>query len=989
MRIILILIVLLLLKYCTTHSQSYNVTHYNEQSGLNNSAVWSVAQDLDGKMWFATKKGFSIYDGINWNTDNYSYQAVGPDNLKLSTDEKGYIWSITRNIDIFISCFNGTQRFSIFQSPHFSRSSITSFIIDTINSKRFIFVSGHLGEILYCYDTTWKALNVPAETEISSIHSAIRMDDYIMLATDKGLYKFTMSGNLSKLQIDLPFIPNGLLLESGNRLLVGGGRFFGYIENNKFNKITDKLIITYDENIPTLLITPDKKGGYFIYNQFSLNYYSAFENSLITLGTINGLIADGATSVLVDFEKNVWITTLRGVSKLITRTFLNYNDVFRHPENDISALAEYQPGKIVFGDQRGLFFNNGKEYNYVPLIDSVYKEQSGLIRTLDIYKDNDENIWVATFLNGFFVIDRNFKKRAFEKSGSIEGLSTSIQQDDDGLIWLATTRHLYTFNGKEVSKPNEFPNEFNVRKIVKLRNKTLLFCAVGMGVFLKSENGVKQYTSADNNFKNTFSAYQDINGRVFVGTAGGLCEIKNDSIVKCTLNNNLTVDRPVYLILKDSTNNLWLGTDLGVIRYDGNKIFTYTTKDGFAGNEVNRSAGVVDLNKRVWFGTNNGVSCYLREYDSKNDTTIFSPVIIKNINSKHTTNPGNTKTEFNHNDNNITFLISGVSFIDEKENKIRWKLEGVDYDWVTERPFLSNELFFDNLSPGTYKLFVQMKNANGTWGPVTISPEITINKPFYLRWWFLFICVIAFGGVVYSVQHYFEQQKYSYFLKREIDRVTKELKETETNYRETLLKEIHHRVKNNMQIISSLLSLQSSREPDVHLSEVIKESQNRIRSMALIHEKLYQSKKFSELDISSYVGSLVEYLKRVFLVNTAFVKVNLNIEAVYINIDVAIACGLIINELVSNSFKYAFPNNAKGTIFIEIRKQEKDTLFISVKDDGIGIKNLSGLDDTASLGLKLVKMLVKQHRGNYNVFNNEGALFEIKLIMQNENIRET
>jgi ligand-binding sensor domain-containing protein len=101
-RITLMLIVLILLNYCTTQSQSYNVTHYNEQSGLNNSAVWSVAQDLDGKMWFATKKGFSIYDGINWNTDNYTYQAVGPDNLKLSTDEKGYIWSITRNIDIFL-----------------------------------------------------------------------------------------------------------------------------------------------------------------------------------------------------------------------------------------------------------------------------------------------------------------------------------------------------------------------------------------------------------------------------------------------------------------------------------------------------------------------------------------------------------------------------------------------------------------------------------------------------------------------------------------------------------------------------------------------------------------------------------------------------------------------------------------------------------------------------------------------------------------------
>jgi two-component sensor histidine kinase len=281
-----------------------------------------------------------------------------------------------------------------------------------------------------------------------------------------------------------------------------------------------------------------------------------------------------------------------------------------------------------------------------------------------------------------------------------------------------------------------------------------------------------------------------------------------------------------------------------------------------------------------------------------------------------------------------------------------------------------------------------MKNANGIWGPVTASPEFTISKPFYLKWWFLLFGFIVLGFVAYSVQHYFEQQKYNFYLKKEIDRVTKELKETETNYRETLLKEIHHRVKNNMQIISSLLSLQSSREADAHLNEVIRESQNRIRSMALIHEKLYQSKKFSELDISTYVSGLIEYLKRVFLVNTAFIKVNLKIEEVYINIDIAIACGLIINELVSNSFKYAFPDNAKGTIFIEIRKQDNETLFLSIKDDGIGVENISSMETTDSLGLKLVKMLVKQHKGTFNMSNKGGAVFEINLTIQNENIGE-
>jgi two-component sensor histidine kinase/ligand-binding sensor domain-containing protein len=972
-------------------SQSYNVVHYSEQTGLNSSAVWSVIQDNEGKMWFGTKNGVTVYDGLNWKNYNYTSGGTGAENIKLCKDEKGTVWVFARSTDVFVSSFDGDKFVDNVHSSYFSQSVITSFIVDTLNSKKFIFISGNLGEILFCCDTTWKTIILPAKTDISRVYSAIRYGNKIIMATDKGLYNFLPDGTITKFQIELPFVPKGLCFEEekyGNRLLVGGGSVFGYIKDNKFIKLTDNLSVTYDENNPELLIIPDKRGGYFLGNQFTLSFYSESDNSLITLGIINGLIASGATSAFVDAEKNIWITSLRGVSKISKRIFLNYRSAFLNYESEVSSLIEYEPGKILFGGNFGLSFVNGSDFNYIKFLDTLGEETQGHIRVLDICKDKDENVWIAANVKGFYVVDKKLTVRKFKESNNIEGLATSVQEGENGVIWLSTTKHIYEYNGKNISIHHNFQSEINIRKIVKLRNDKMLFCAVGLGAYLKTEQGIKLYTSSDNKMKNIFSAYEDGDGTIYLGTISGLCKIQNDSIVKCTLNNNLIIDRPIYIILKDGDNNFWYGTDLGVIRYDGRKLYTYTTKDGFSGNEINRSAGIVDHTNRVWFGTNNGASCYYKEYDTKNDTNVFSSITIKSINSQNKKTQNLQNLEFENSDNDITFLVSGTSFIDEKENKIRCFLEGFDNQWGNERPFVSNDIFYDNLNPGTYKLLVQMKNANGTWGPVTVSPEITINKPFYLRWWFLFICIIALGGVVYSVQHYFEQQKYSYFLKREIDRVTKELKETETNYRETLLKEIHHRVKNNMQIISSLLSLQSSREPDVHLSEIIKESQNRIRSMALIHEKLYQSKKFSELDISSYVGSLVEYLKRVFLVNTAFVKVNLNIEEVYINIDVAIACGLIINELVSNSFKYAFPNNTKGAIFIEIRKQDKNTLFISVKDDGVGIKNISGLDETDSLGLKLVKMLVKQHRGDYNISNNEGALFEIKLTMQNENTRE-
>ena len=161
------------------------------------------------------------------------------------------------------------------------------------------------------------------------------------------------------------------------------------------------------KNFPVLSIDPDKRGGYFISNQFSLNFYSTSDHSIKTIGIINGLIAGGATSVLVDFEKNVWLTTFRGVSKISTRTFVNYKNAFFNNENEVSALIEYQPGKILFGGNYGISFYDGVKYNYISLIDSLSEEARGHIRVLDLSKDTDGNIWVAANVKGFFLLIKN------------------------------------------------------------------------------------------------------------------------------------------------------------------------------------------------------------------------------------------------------------------------------------------------------------------------------------------------------------------------------------------------------------------------------------------------------------------------------------------------------------------------------------------------------------------------------------------------------
>jgi two-component sensor histidine kinase len=197
--------------------------------------------------------------------------------------------------------------------------------------------------------------------------------------------------------------------------------------------------------------------------------------------------------------------------------------------------------------------------------------------------------------------------------------------------------------------------------------------------------------------------------------------------------------------------------------------------------------------------------------------------------------------------------------------------------------------------------------------------------------------------------------------------------------KEVLLREIHHRVKNNMQIISSLLSLQSILVKDKKDIEMLKDSQNRIRSMSLIHEKLYSSKNLAHINMNDYIKDLTSQIIQFYRNVSAQVALKLEAEDIWLGIDTAIPCGLIINEMVSNSLKHAFPENRKGEIRITLQKTENDDILMKVKDNGIGISDDLDFRNTKSLGLQLVSTLAEsQLQGKIELNRAEGTEFIIR-----------
>ncbi|MDJ0715051.1 MAG: histidine kinase dimerization/phosphoacceptor domain -containing protein [Prochloraceae cyanobacterium] len=202
--------------------------------------------------------------------------------------------------------------------------------------------------------------------------------------------------------------------------------------------------------------------------------------------------------------------------------------------------------------------------------------------------------------------------------------------------------------------------------------------------------------------------------------------------------------------------------------------------------------------------------------------------------------------------------------------------------------------------------------------------------------------------------------------------IKKSLKE-----KEMLLKEIHHRVKNNLLVVSSLLEFQTDYIKDPDIISMFADSQNRIYSMALIHEQLYKSKDLAKLDFGTYLESLVYNLFESYNINHESIRCHLEIQPVNLNIETAHACGLLVNELISNAIEHGFPEQRKGNIWIGLKQNSNQKIVLNIRDDGIGFPEDLDFRETESLGMQLVCTLTEQLEGEIEMKRCQGTSFNL------------
>ncbi|HEY0031397.1 MAG TPA: two-component regulator propeller domain-containing protein, partial [Bacteroidia bacterium] len=658
-------------------------------------------------------------------------------------------------------------------------------------------------------------------------------------------------------------------------------------------------------------------------------------------------------------------------------------------EKDIFSICSDKKGGIWVGtSMHGTYRYDGKTVSNITKSSGIADAE---VRC--IYSDSKENVWIGTS-KGLIKYDGTYHSLKHPGCENIR----AIFEDKTGTIWIGTKGNkAFRYDGKKFSQVTSAEGLLNDNVYSFIQDKNgKIWLGTGGGVFVYSDGKINKHYGIEEGLCNTYAGSMIIDkfGTIWVGTDNCVAYFDGNSFKSISTKEGLT-SGTVYLINSDNYGNIWVGTNKGLDKIALNEkgeiesIRNYGKDEGFRGIECNSRATCIDQNGCLWFGTIKGAIKFdpkeelidkpekpllhltsIKLFYDTVDWTKFSDTL-----SEWYKLPVNLKLA--HNKNHLTFMFSAISKTFPENIKYSFKLEGFDAEWS---PFDKlNSTTYSNLPPGKYRFLVKARSKAGITSDETTSFDFEIKTPFWTTWWFIIICIVGLSGAIYLYNEY-RKKKHELYLER-LESIIKNrtaeiIKQRDEN--EILLKEVHHRVKNNLQIINSLINIQADYVNDPKASELFREIRNRIRTISLVHEKLYKSTDYGNINVKEYIHMLVENLIETYSINK-FIKLQLDLEVQHFNLNTIIPLGLLLNEVISNSFKYAFDEIDNGKIEIALHKSAlSDEYTIIIGDNGKGYDRSLLSSENSTLGLELIKILANQLNGTIERIEKPGTYYILK-----------
>ncbi len=752
---IMILLFLLVLMPGVSVSQQYFVKTYAAENGLSTRLVTDACQDHAGYMWFSTYQGVSKYDGFSFT--NYDTVSGLSDQhyRKIRCDEKGIIWVIPE-LNIGKIVFFKNNQWQTLEKPSSKKPVYytTSFNIFYQDNSPVICVGSYNGADVY-RNGKWTHIDISDKKTDNIVYTVAVNNKSFYLGTNSGLY--VLNGNLPDHSLDkkvnagkepilaVMFEKQG---QAGEKMWVLTNHSIGYYKDNSLTPIAGGFFLE-DVDVALFPFISMGKGGEVIFGSNLSKYLLEIsDRKIIPLGIKNGFSSNGASSLFVDREWNIWFADSRGIDKISNINVVNYTESGGLPEKEVTAIVEYGDGRYILGHNNRISILQNQQIKVIEFPGL----QSNLTRVLDMMKDRDGNIWFTANTLGIGKLKPGGAIQWYAVEAGCR--STSVVQDKSGRIWIGTNRRLFYLKGEKVV-PYEHNNMINssARKLFASDKGGIFITNINGLWYVEKDKAIKIKSVDDSQQLNAFTYYKDRKGTEFVGTMNGLFYIKNGEIIRFT-QNGLKIFNPIFFILQDRENSYWFGTNNGVYRWDGiNDPEVINTFNGLAGHETNRSAGLLDSKGRVWVGTDRGLSCFTTSggYVQAPPPSLDLKYIETTRGERFQLGKNNS---LNYSLNTFSVHFRGISFVNEEMMTYRYKLAGYDKDWREATQSMLDKIRYIDIKPGKYRLCVCARNYSSAWSQPVYSAEIVIRNPFYLTWWFILGCaglVTALLWIAYTL----------------------------------------------------------------------------------------------------------------------------------------------------------------------------------------------------------------------------------------------
>jgi len=802
------------------YSQNYLIHHYLEQDGLASSKVSGMAQDHRGRMWFASSGGVSVYDGVEWRNFDEKDGLPGSSFQHVAIDDKSRVWVQTdpSGSGILTAYYEDNQWHSLEDAvfppgPRLFQSNAFG-LLNRENGKLPIVVVGTQQNGLYLLtDRRWQRLGEAEGLAGDRINGVAVLGRKIYAVTNKGIscvrYSaqngFTLD-NLRGLELKSAGIIGIGIEEAGkfadsrlsrSRIWLAAEDWLGYFEEGDLKMTYYQSMAGFNDKTSSIRLSPDYRSGIYAATKYEIFYFDYRTHQWQSIDNMNGLIGNGANAIVIDMEKNIWISCQRGVSKISSRRFSNFGVLHGLLENEVSSILEYQKGKIILGHNYGVtFVDTTRKISPEPLQTIRFFQQRSqqfpLCRVLEMAVDSRRNIWLACAHAGLARIDDKRRVTWFGREQGLPGNIICLWISLTDQIWVGTEKGIYTRRG-DGFEPSSSPllSTVSVRRIYGEAEKLKYLATNSNGIYIYNSQtdhwqnirnpGDPQVNSIYAIHKNVLSSGAEL---LTVGTLSGLHYVDEaQGRLKPYAFAGETVTRPIYAILKERHGKMWLGSDNGIYCRDGSKIRHFTTVEGLAGLDVNRTAVIEDHSGKIWFGTNLGLSVYDDAFDNDKHFQPKPKVWLNRVETAKRRLPLSEPLSLDYKENTIVFHFRGISFLDETATRFQSKLEGFDQQWSAQHHPYKQMIRYTNLSPGSYRFHLKAGNAQGVWSSVVSSELIVIKRPYYNTWWFYVLMAMIGLMVLYSITRFFTQKRYALLLEKKVLERSTQLQAVEQRYR--------------------------------------------------------------------------------------------------------------------------------------------------------------------------------------------------------------